>query len=350
MRWHNQQVFLLNECFCLRGGEIMNGYAFGKHALCAIAFGSSIIMTAAQAQIAYPDHVVKLIVSFAPGGPADVGGRIIGQALQDQWGKGVVIENRGGAGGNIATTAVARSDPDGYTILVTTSAFSVNLSYYANPGYAASDLRVAALVATTPNIIVGAPDLAASILPEVLTLARTQNLAFASAGAGTTPHLSAERIFRLIGKVDIRHVPFTGAGPAMNAVTAGHVQLGVVAMTPAIELVKAGKLKAYAITAATRTPELPDVPTVFETGVGKVEDATWIALFVPAATPDVIVNKINSDVNAALRDPSVAQQIARSGLSPLGGSLAEIATYVSDETRKWSDVVRAVGAKAEEGK
>jgi len=140
----------------------------------------------AQAQTAYPDRPVRFVVSFAPGGPADVGARIIGQALQEHWGKAVVIENRGGAGGNIATVAVARSEPDGYTVLASTSSFSVNLSYYPNPGYAASDFKVAALVATTPNIIVGAPDLAAATLPDVLTLAKTQNLAYAGPGAGTT--------------------------------------------------------------------------------------------------------------------------------------------------------------------
>jgi len=318
-------------------------------ALCG-GFFLAALGTAAQAQTTYPDRPVRFVVSFAPGGPADVGARIIGQALQEHWGKGVVIENRGGAGGNIATVAVARAEPDGYTVLASTSSFSVNLSYYPNPGYAASDFKVAALVATTPNIVVGAPDLPAATLADVLKLAKTQPLAYAGPGTGTTPHLSAERIFRLIGKVDIRHVPFTGAGPAMNAVTAGHVQLGVVAMTPAIELVKAGKLKGYAITATKRTPELPDVPTMAETGIGQVDDATWIALFVPAKTPDAIVAKINADANAALKNSATVQLINRAGMSPLGGSLEEINAYVSNETKKWEEVVRAVGLKAEESK
>ncbi|MDT2023310.1 tripartite tricarboxylate transporter substrate-binding protein [Methylocella sp. CPCC 101449] len=320
-----------------------------RTALCG-GFILGVLGTVAQAQTTYPDRPVRFVVSFAPGGPADVGARIIGQALQDHWGKAVVIENRGGAGGNIATVAVARGEADGYTVLASTSSFSVNLSYYPNPGYSASDFKVAALVATTPNIVVGAPDLPAANLADVLKLAKTQPLAYAGPGAGTTPHLSAERIFRLIGKVDIRHVPFTGAGPAMNAVTAGHVQLGVVAMTPAIELVKAGKLKGYAITATKRTPELPDVPTMAETGIGQVDDATWIALFVPAKTPDAIVAKINADANAALKNSATVQLINRAGMSPLGGSLEEINAYVSSETKKWEEVVRAVGLKAEESK
>ena len=298
----------------------------------------------------FPDRNVKLVVSFAPGGPTDVGARIIGAALQEKWGKPVIIENRGGAGGNIGTVAVARAEPDGYTILVTTSAFSINLTYNANPGYAANDLRPAALVATTPNIIVGSPALKANTLSEAIELARREKFAYGSAGAGTSPHLSAERVFKLIGKVDVRHVPFTGAAPAMNAVSAGHVQFGVVAMTPAIELVKAGNLKAYAVTSARRAAELPDVPTVTETGVGAIDDATWVAMFVPARTPQAIVAKINADVNELLKQPAIVQQISRAGLDPLGGSLPDIEAYVGSETRKWAEVINATGARAEEAK
>ena len=298
----------------------------------------------------FPDRNVKLVVSFAPGGPTDVGARIIGAALQEKWGKPVIIENRGGAGGNIGTVAVARAEPDGYTILVTTSAFSINLTYNANPGYAANDLRPAALVATTPNIIVGSPALKANTLNEAIELARKEKFAYGSAGAGTSPHLSAERVFKLIGKVDVRHVPFTGAAPAMNAVSAGHVQFGVVAMTPAIELVKAGNLKGYAVTSAKRATELPDVPTVTETGVGAIDDATWVAMFVPAKTPQAIVAKINADVNELLKQPAIVQQISRAGLDPLGGSVPEIEAYVASETRKWAEVINATGARAEEAK
>ena len=298
----------------------------------------------------FPDRNVKLVVSFAPGGPTDVGARIIGAALQEKWGKPVIIENRGGAGGNIGTVAVARAEPDGYTILVTTSAFSINLTYNANPGYAANDLRPAALVATTPNIIVGSPALKANTLSEAIELARREKFAYGSAGAGTSPHLSAERVFKLIGKVDVRHVPFTGAAPAMNAVSAGHVQFGVVAMTPAIELVKAGNLKGYAVTSARRAAELPDVPTVTETGVGAIDDATWVAMFVPARTPQAIIAKINADVNELLKQPAIVQQISRAGLDPLGGSLPDIEAYVGSETRKWAEVINATGARAEEAK
>ncbi len=318
--------------------------------LCALLAAAVLHTAPLHAQNPYPERNVRLIVSFAPGGPTDIAARIIGQALQEKWGRTVIIENRGGAGGNIATVAVSRAEADGYTILVTTSAFSVNLSYSANPGYNAADLRPAALVATTPNIIVGAPELKANTLKEAIELARSEKFAFASAGAGTTPHLSAERIFRLISKIDVRHVPFTGAAPALNAVSAGHVQFGVVAMTPAIELIKAGKLKGYAVTSARRAPELPDVPTVTETGVGNIDDATWVAMFVPAKTPPVIIAKINADVNEALKSNAIIQQIAKAGLEPLGGNVSAIEAYVAAETRKWGDVIAMTGAKEEEKK
>ncbi len=316
----------------------------------SILAGTILAANTSYAQSNYPDRNVKLVVSFAPGGPTDVGARIVGQALQEKWGKTVIIENRGGAGGNIGTVAVARAEPDGYTILVTTSAFSVNLTYSANPGYSAADLKIAALIATTPNIIVGAPDLKAATLKEAMELARTEKFAYASAGAGTTPHLSAERIFRLVGKLDVRHVPFTGAAPAMNAVSAGHVQLGSVAMTPAIELVKAGKLRAFAVTSAKRSPELPNVPTVSETGVANIDDATWVAMFVPAKTPPAIIAKINADVNDILKQSAITQQISKAGLDPLGGSLESIEAYVTAENKKWGEVILATGAKEEDKK
>ena len=315
----------------------------------ALALVAIAISCPATAQT-YPERNVKLIVAFAPGGPTDVGARILGAALQEKWGKPVIIENRGGAGGNIGAVAVARAEADGYTILVTTSAYSINLTYHSNPGYTATDLRPAALLATTPNIIVGSPELKANSLKDAMELARTGKYSYASAGAGTAPHLSAERVFKLIGKLDVRHVPFTGAAPAMNAVSAGHVQFGVVAMTPAIQLVKAGALKGYAVTSAKRAAELPEVPTVLETGVGAIDDATWVAMFVPEKTPPTITAKINTDINEILKQPSIAQQISKAGLDPLGGSLSEIEAYITSENKKWAEVINATGASADDSK
>ena len=184
---------------------------------------------------------MRLLVAFAPGGPADIIARIVGQKLGERWKQSVVVENRGGAGGNIAAAAAAKADPDGYTILVTTSAFAVNQTLSKNPGYAAGDFRAAAVVATTPNLIIGAPTLKANNLKEAVEAAKTEKMTYGTAGAGTTPHLSAERIFKLEAKVDIPHAPFTGAGPAMQAVIGSHIPLASVAMSAAVANVKAGR-------------------------------------------------------------------------------------------------------------
>ena len=316
---------------------------------CATALGASLALAApasAQAQANWPDKNVRFVVAFAAGGAADVVARLVGQNLGERWGKAVIIENRGGGGGNIGAQAVARSDPDGYTILVTTSAIAANLTYYENPGYSAADLKTVALLATQPNIIVGAKDLKANNLKEVIELSKTENLSYGTAGPGTTPHLSAERIFRLVGKADIRHVPFTGAAPAVAATVSGHVPLASVALSGAIEQVKGGLVKGLAVTSLQRFPDLPDVPTVKESGLGDIDDATWVAAYAPAKTPAAIVAKINADMSAALKDQKVHDGLVRAGYLPLGGSLAEADSFMQAEVKKWGDVVRASGVKA----
>ncbi len=302
---------------------------------------SSIGTAAAQT---YPSETVRFLVAFAPAGPADIIGRIVGTKLQQLWGQTVVIENRGGAGGNIATAQVAKAPPNGLTVLVTTSAFAANPSLYKNPGYSAkNDFVVAGLAATTPNLIVGAPDLPASTLADVIKLAKTDRLSFGSAGTGTTPHLSAERIFRFLAKVDVPHAPFTGAGPALNATMGGHVPLASVAMPAGTELVKSGKVKGLGVTSRKRAAAIPDVPTIGESGLGDVEDATWVALFVPAKTPPAVVAKLNADLNTVLADPGVQQQLERVGFTALGGTPAEAEQYVQSELVKWSEIITRIG-------
>lgn len=294
----------------------------------------------------WPEKNVRFVVAFAAGGAADVVARLLGQALSDRWGRTIIVENRGGGGGNIGAQAVARADADGYTILVTTSAIAANLTYYDNPGYSAADLRTVALLATQPNIIVGAKDLKANTLKEVIELSRRENLSYGTAGPGTTPHLSAERIFGLIGKADIRHVPFTGAAPAVAATVSGHVPLASVALSGAIEQVKGGLVKGIAVTSLERFPDLPNVPTVKESGLGDIDDATWVAAYAPAKTPPAVLAKINADMTAALKDPKVRDGLVRAGYLPLGGSLEEADRFMQSEVKKWGEVVKAAGVKA----
>ncbi|MGE3245340.1 MAG: Bug family tripartite tricarboxylate transporter substrate binding protein [Beijerinckiaceae bacterium] len=318
--------------------------------LATAAFGACLaaaVAAPASAQTAYPERNVKFVVAFAPGGPTDVAARIVAEAIGAKWGKTIVIENRGGAGGNIAAGAVSRADPDGYTALVTTSSLAVNLSLRANPGFTAESLRPVAFVATTPNIILANNNVPAKDLKELIALARKEKYGFATAGTGTTPHLSAERIFNLIGKAGLAQVPYKGAGPAMNDIVAGHVKLAVVAMTPAVPLVKSGKMKAFAVTSAKRTPALPDVPTVAETGIAKIDDQTWVAIFLPAKTPDAIAARINEATNQVLADPAVAKRIQAAGLEPMGGKLADARSFLNAEIKSWAEVISAIGLRTD---
>ena len=304
--------------------------------------------SATSAQENYPNQNVRFVVAFPAGGPTDAVARILGQRLTEKWGQSVVIENRGGAGGNIATRQVAKADPNGYTVLVTTSAYAVNPSLTANAGYSPeTDYKTAIVVATTPNVIVANPSLKASNLKELIELAKAEKLTYGMPGPGTTPHLSAEKIFKVLAKVDIPHVPFTGAAPLLNALVGGHIMLACLAMPPTIELIKSGQIKALAVVSDKRVPSLPNVPTAMEQGFGDSEESTWIALFVPASTPAAVVEKLNADINAVIAEKPILERFDQLGLLPVGGSLDKGETYVRSEIKKWGEVVRSLGMRGE---
>ncbi len=304
--------------------------------------------SATDAQESYPSQNVRFVVAFPAGGPTDAVARILGQRLTEKWGQGVVIENRGGAGGNIATRQVAKAEPNGYTVLVTTSAYAVNPSLTANAGYSPeTDYKTAIVVATTPNIIVASPTLKASTLKELIELAKVEKLTYGMPGPGTTPHLSAEKLFKVLAKVDIPHVPFTGAAPLLNALVGGHIVLACLAMPPTIELIKSGQIKALAVISDKRVPSLPDVPTAMEQGFGDSEESTWVALFAPAATPGAVLAKLNVDVNAVIAEKPILERFDQLGMLPVGGSLATGETYVRSEIKKWGEVVRSLGLRVE---
>ena len=300
----------------------------------------------AAAQDTYPNQNVRLVVAFPAGGPTDAVARILGQRLQERWNQGVIIENRGGAGGNIAARQVAKADANGYTLLVTTSAYAVNPSLSKNAGYVPeTDFKTVIVAGTTPNILVASPQLKASNLKELFEQARTEKLTYGMPGPGTTPHLSAEKLFRVIGQVDVPHVPFTGAAPLLNALLGGHVMLGCLAMPPTIEHIRDGKLKALAVISDKRIPSLPNVPTAMEQGYGDGEEATWVAVFAPAATPVDALAKLNADINAVLAEAPIRERLEQIGVLPVGGTLAASETYVAAEIKKWGEVVSKIGLK-----
>ncbi|HEU0259939.1 MAG TPA: tripartite tricarboxylate transporter substrate binding protein [Burkholderiales bacterium] len=296
----------------------------------------------------FPSKPIRMVVAFPPGGPVDVVARLLSPKMSETLGQSIVIENVGGGGGNIAAQRVARSAPDGYTVLAHSSAYAVNPTLMGNLGFdAEKDMTAIAVVASQANLIFVHADFPAKSLKELLERARTEKLAFASPSSGTTPHLTGENLFRLRAKVDITHIPFKGAGPAMTAVLGGQPPIGVLAGTAPLPHVKAGKIRVLAVSSAKRLASLPDVPTLNELGFSGMEDYTWVGLFVPAGVPAEVAQKLNAALLAAVRSPEVKERLEALAFEITAAPLAETATYVKSELAKWGKVVRETGAKVD---
>lgn len=296
----------------------------------------------------FPSKPIRMVVAFPPGGPVDVVARLLSPKMSETLGQSIVIENVGGGGGNIAAQRVAKSAPDGYTVLAHSSAYAVNPTLIGNLGFdAEKDMTAIAVVASQANLIFVHADFPAKSLKELLERARTEKLAFASPSSGTTPHLTGENLFRLRAKVDITHIPFKGAGPAMTAVLGGQPPIGVLAGTAPLPHVKAGKIRVLAVSSAKRLASLPDVPTLNELGFSGMEDYTWVGLFVPAGVPAEVAQKLNAALLAAVRSPEVKERLEALAFEITAAPLAETATYVKSELAKWAKVVRETGAKVD---
>jgi len=302
----------------------------------------------AVAQAHWPDRPVRVVVAFPPGSSTDVLVRALGAALSPALGQPVVVENRPGAGGNIATSAVRRSAPDGLTFLAHSVAYAVNPSLYRNAGYdALTDMEPVALLASTPNIITANPDrLNVRTLPELIEAARTRPLDYGSSGTGTTTHLGMELLLRGLARVEMQHVPF-GPAQAVTAVVAGQVPVSSTSLPPALPLVREGRLRGIAVTSLRRDAALPDVPTVAESGFPGFEALTWFALLAPAGTPAAIADRMNAEVNRALGSPEMRTRLDAMGFAPDARSRPDFAAYLRTEVAKWAEVVRVSGATAE---
>ena len=294
----------------------------------------------------YPNKPIRVAVAFPPGGPVDIIARLMGPKLGDLLGQSVVVENVVGAGGNVAAARVAKAPPDGYTVLAHSSAYAVNPTLIPNAGYdGEKDFIALAVVASQPNLIVVHADFPAKTLAELLARARTEKLAFASAGNGTTPHLTGENLFKIRAKVDITHIPFKGGGPAAAAVLSGQPPIGSIAGSAPLPHIKAGKLRALAVSSAQRLAALPEVPTLGELGFPGMEDYTWVGFFAPAGTPSEVAQKLNDALLNAARDPQIKERLEGLAFEVTAAPLADTAAYVKSELAKWGKVVRDVGAK-----
>lgn len=295
----------------------------------------------------YPTKPVHMIVAFAPGGPVDTVARLVAVKFQDLLGQPAVVENRPSSSGNLGTQVVAKAAPDGYTILVTSSAFAVNVTLSPNAGYVPGDFAPIVQAASQPNVIVVNAAFPAKTLAELLTMAKTDKLAYASPGTGTTPHLTGERIFKLAARLDVTHIPHKGAGPAAAAVVSSEPPIGSLAVTAPLPFLRAGRLRALAISSEVRHPQLPDVPTFVELGYPEIQEYTWVGFFAPAGTPPEIVQKLNEAINAILKMPDIRERLDSLTLEPVGGTPQQFSDYVRAEVVKWGVVVKETGAKVD---
>jgi len=316
----------------------------------ALSLALALTATAAPADT-YPSRVVKMIVPFPAGGTTDIFARHIGDRLAKAFGHNFVIDNRGGAGGNIGSDAVAKADPDGYTLLVgTVGTHAINSSLYARMTFdPVRDFAPVAFLAGVPNILVVNPkNVKATTVQDFIAEAKAspKKLSFASSGNGTSIHLSGEMFKQMTG-VELVHVPYRGSAPAVNDLIAGQVDLMFDNLPSSIEQVRGGNLRAIAVTSAKRSAALPDVPTIAESGLPGFDASSWFAIFAPAKTPPEIVQKLNAEVLKALADPELQKRFA-----DIGGEIRpykpdELGAFVKAEIEKWAKVVKTSGAKIE---
>jgi tripartite-type tricarboxylate transporter receptor subunit TctC len=301
----------------------------------------------ARAQ-AYPTRPARIVVGFPAGAGADIAARLVGQWLSERLGQPFVIENRPGAGGNIGAEAVARAPADGYTLLLINSSNAINATLYDKLNFnLIGDIAPVAGVFRGPYVMVVHPSFPATSLAEFIAYAKSNpgRINMASAGNGTAPHLAGE-LLKLMTGIDMVHVPYRGAGPALSDVLGGQVQVTFASTLSSIEYIRDGKLRALAVTGAERWDALPDVPTVSELLPG-YEASAWFVVGAPRNTPAEIVGKLNGEINAGLADPKMQARLADLGGAVMAGSPAEFAKLIADETEKWGKVIKAANIKAD---
>lgn len=297
----------------------------------------------------YPSKPVKMVAPSPPGGAMDVLSRIVSQKLGEKWSHAVIVENRGGASGNIGAEFVAKSSaPDGYTLLIAGTPHAINMSLFRDLRYdLTKDLAAITAVAAFPSLIALHPSVPATSVKELIALARARpgELNYGSAGSGSPNHFSME-IFKSMAKVNMVHIPYKGSGPLLTDLLAGHVQLASMGLPPSLRQVKAGKLRAIAVTGRTRSPLLPDVPTVSESGLPGFDVSSWYGVFCPAGLSRDLVTKLNVDIVGILGATDMRERLASLGAEPIPMSPDDFARFVRQDIAKWAKVVAESGAKA----
>ena len=303
--------------------------------------------TAGALAQSYPTRAIKLVVPSSPGGGTDIVARILGQKLSEQLGQQFVVENRAGAGTVIGNDAVAKSAPDGYTLLMGLSTLAINPSMYAKLPYdALRDFALISQSVSACNILILHPSVPAKTVVELIALARAKpgSLTFGSAGMGTNPHLSGE-LFKSLARIDMVHVPFKGSGQSIISQVAGEIAANFPSVPTAMPYVKAGRLRGIGVTTLKRVEVLPFVPSIAEAGLPGYEATQWFGLLAPAGTPRPIIDRLYQESSRALRSAEMKERMTAEGLEVVGSTPEEFASYIRSETEKWTQVIKAAGIK-----
>ena len=328
-------------------------YARGTlHALAAAGVLAAGLCTAAQrpaGEAQYPSRPVRLIVPFAPGGGTDIIARLVAQDVGQAWGQTMVVDNRGGSGGVIGTDLAAKSTPDGYTLVLVSLGFSYAPALYRKLPYdAEKDFAAISRVATQPFVYVVVPSLGVASMKELIALAKTKpgELRYGSGGSGGSSHLGTE-LLRVMTGTELTHVPYKGTGPALTAMLGGEIHFQLIGISSVVPHLKSGRMRALAVSGGKRSAAAPELPTVAESGVAGYDFDVWYGLLAPAGTPRAIVDKVNAEVNRALKSPVLAQRFAAVGLEPAGTTSDEFAAIIRSEIVKWRKVVERAKIRLE---
>jgi tripartite-type tricarboxylate transporter receptor subunit TctC len=313
-----------------------------KRAPILVAMAAFALTHPASAQT-YPAQNITMLVAFPAGGLADIIARLVSTKLEARLKHSVVVENRGGAGGNIAAKAVFTAAPDGYTLLATTTGLAVNMTASKNRGFEMSDIRPIAIVAISPDVLAVHPSNPAKDLKEFIANAKTKSFTYGSAGAGTGPQIGAEYFFKEVAKVKYVHVPFQGGAPAITATLGNHVDSLVLTLPPVTPHIKSGALRGLGVASEKRNSAIPNVPTYGEMGFPNVYSQSWVGFFAPAKTPDAVVQQLNTEINALMKEPDSLEKIAKAGFDLVVKNAAETDAYFKSEVASWSKMVNAVG-------
>src|SRR3954471_150044 len=328
---------------------MLNRRRFVCLAAASLAAPGIISSRALGAGIDWPAKPVRIVVPFTPGGSTDITARLVGNRLQEVWGQTVVVENKGGAGGNIAADMVAKSDPDGYTIFIVGPGMATNKFLYPSLSYApVGDFAAVTLLITQPNIMCVPNTSPAKSVAEFIAFCNENRgkVTYASSGNGTTLHLSGE-LFKKLAKVEMTHIPYRGGAPAINDLIPGRVDVIFDNMPSILQHARGGEVRALAVTTKARVAVVPEIPTIAESGVPGFDVFSWFGFFVPAKTPREVIAQLNVDTNAALAHPPVKSRFEDLGANPKGSTEAELAAFLQSEIRKWGPVIKEAKIRME---